>query len=198
MKRSVRLKPSEPPSRRFFRRSLEADLELWKHHASFGGEDKNRMVSIATWLLGGSAAVLWYILTSLDFTAPFGLKEPLRILGAAILGIGVSVLAVYVSLLYGRYSNQNWYKADYIARNRGWYDLLPLRENDIPEIELNGIAYRLNRLAIRWARPCKPEERLAPVFEVFFLGAMILFLLHLGWVDFSFGYAHIYLCGYII
>lgn len=25
-------------------RKPEDDLELWKHHATFGGEDKNRMV----------------------------------------------------------------------------------------------------------------------------------------------------------
>ncbi len=43
-------------------RNPDQDLELWKHHASFGGEDKNRMVTIASRLLGGSAAILLYIL----------------------------------------------------------------------------------------------------------------------------------------
>ncbi|HWB41310.1 MAG TPA: hypothetical protein VG500_08635 [Gemmatimonadales bacterium] len=39
-------------------RTEEQDLELWKHFAGFGGEDKNRMVTIASWLLGFSAALL--------------------------------------------------------------------------------------------------------------------------------------------
>ena len=53
------------PEKTFYGRESEQDLELWKHHASFGGEDKNRMVIVSTWLLGGSAAILWYIWTKL-------------------------------------------------------------------------------------------------------------------------------------
>ena len=45
------------PTETFYGRKPDQDLELWKHHASFGGEDKNRMVTVSTWLLGGSAAV---------------------------------------------------------------------------------------------------------------------------------------------
>lgn len=88
-------------------RSAEEDLEIWKHFASFGGEDKNRMVTIATSLLGGSAVILWYIWTEqVNFDdGNLVLEEAGRALGVAILGAGVSFLAAYVSLLYGGYSN---------------------------------------------------------------------------------------------
>ena len=112
-------------------RSAGEDLEIWKHYASYGGEDKNRMVTIATSLLGGSAVILWYILTKqVNFNdGNLVLREAGISLGVAILGAGVSFLAGYVSLLYGGYSNRNWEKANQIAFNRGWYDLLPKTSN---------------------------------------------------------------------
>ena len=113
------------------------DLELWKHYASFGGEDKNRMVTIVIWLLGGAAFILWHIWLHLIETSSvktssikFCLTDPLKVLGVAIVGMGISALAGYVSLLYGGYSNRNWAKADQIARYRGWRDPLPNEGND--------------------------------------------------------------------
>ena len=61
--------------------------------------------------------------------------------------------------------------------NRQWKDLLPLRE------KFSG--YTLNAIAKRWARDCEPEKALAPVFRVFFCGAILLCLLHLVFVVFS-------------
>ncbi|MFX0202763.1 MAG: hypothetical protein ACFFCW_42205 [Candidatus Hodarchaeota archaeon] len=162
---------SEPQPEPFYGRSAGEDLELWQHHASFGGEDKNRMVSIATWFLGASAAMLWYIWTSLICPNPLGIKEPLITLGVATLGMGVSALAGYISLLYGGYSNQNWEKADQIATSRGWKDLLPL------DHEAQG--HGLNAIAKRLARPCKPQVELAPVFVVFLVLAAFSLAAHL-------------------
>jgi hypothetical protein len=42
-------------------RTAEQDLDLWKHHAAVGGEDKNRMVAITTLLLGFSGGLLGYL-----------------------------------------------------------------------------------------------------------------------------------------
>jgi len=148
------------------------DLELWKHHANFGGKDKNIMVSICTWLLGGSAAVLWYIWTNQLCPNSIVPKEPLRAFGVAMLGMGVSAAAGYVSLLYGGYANRNWEKADRIARKRGWYDLLP----PDPDKEPRGVG--LNGFAKRLARPCNPEVRLPLVFVWFFFAAVLLFFAH--------------------
>ena len=36
-------------------------FEAWKYHASVGGADKDRMIQIATWLLGFSAAIIGFI-----------------------------------------------------------------------------------------------------------------------------------------
>ena len=49
----------------FARLVSNQSLELWKHYAGFGGEDKNRMVTLASWLLAGSAGTAWYIVTTL-------------------------------------------------------------------------------------------------------------------------------------
>ena len=165
-------------------RRPEEDLELWKHYASAGGEDKNRMVTIATFLLGGSAAILWYILTNqicpdkLCNLWPLKLKHPVIVFLVAILGMGVSNLAAYVSLLYGGYSNRNWEKADKIADYRGWYDLSLLAKTSPRE----GM---LNRIATTFAKPCDPTKELAPVFQAFFVFSMFLYVVHLFFVCFK-------------
>ena len=168
-----------------YRRTTQEDLELWKHHASFGGADKNRMVTISTWLLGGSAAILWNIWTEqidwekqIDFYK-LEFENPVRALGVALLGIGVSFFAGYISLLYGGYSNRNWEKADEIARHRGWYDL---RASNNKNVTRNGI---LNPIAAKLARPCDPKETLAPVFQQFFFASMLLFFVHFVFAFYS-------------
>jgi hypothetical protein len=182
-------------------RTVDQDLELWKHHASTGGKDKDRMVTIASWLLGFSAVILWYIVTNLIVSKTLELREPKIAILTAVLGIGVSILALYISLLYGGYSNQNWGKADKIACCRKWCDLLPSTEPSPrhddrhkaeaePTREQQNLVVRLyhrlhlslNRLAKRWARPCDPTKRLAPVFIVFLGLATFSLLLHLWFV----------------
>ena len=176
-----------------YRRSGGEDLEVWKRYASFGGEDKNRMVTIATSLLGGSAVILWDIWTEqihwnsrckIDF-CNLEFEKPLRALGVALLGMGVSLLAGYISLLYGGYSNRNWERADQIAFNRGWYDLLPPKKTpkghkDKEAVTREGL---LNPIATELlARPCEPKKTLAPVFQWFFWVSMFLFFVHVGFV----------------
>jgi hypothetical protein len=174
---------SEPQSEYICDRSEELDLELWKHHANFGGEDKNRMVTIASWLLVGSAGMLAYSWENLSFeniniweikNIAESIRDPVKALGFAILGLGVSILAAYISLLYGGYANRNWEKADRIAKNRGWKDLLPSHETSS--------GYSLNAIAKRRARDCDPEKTLPPVFKVYFGIAVCLCVLHLGFV----------------
>jgi len=182
-------------------RTVDQDIELWKYHASMGGEDKNRMVTMAGWLLGFSAVILWYIVTNLIDPKTLRFKEPTITLLSAMLGAGVSLFALYISLMYGGYSNQNWEKADQIARNRNWCDLLPSNKaspcqnkrhkdeaDPVREQQKSGSGFdpfgwlhlKLNLFAKGLARPCKPEERLAPVFIVFFCLATLSLLLHLA------------------
>jgi hypothetical protein len=96
-------------------RSEALEMELWKHHAAFGGEDKNRMVGIATWLLTFSAGILWYVISQVIGAAKMTDSLADRATMASCLGLVVSFLAGYIALLYGGYANQNWRKADEIA-----------------------------------------------------------------------------------
>lgn len=161
---------TEPINR--YGRNPDQDLELWKHHASFGGEDKNRMVTIASLLLGFSSTILGYIVAHLIDPDHLVLHQHYKAFAAATVGIVVSGFSGYVSLLYGGYSNQNWEKADQIAEDRGWKDLLP-SDDKSP-------GFALHTIAKRWARPCKPTEGLAPVFKVFVVLAMLSMLAHLA------------------
>ncbi len=158
-------------------RYREEDLELWKHHASFGGEDKNRMVTICTFLLGATGTLLWFILTQ-GTTGELEFSSPKQVLVAALLGVAASTLAAYMALLYGGYSNLNWEKADQIAKARGWTDLVPNNNQRIVGSGLNGFAKRR-------ARPCQPEQTLAPVFVWFFVIAIAFFLGHAAIIAWS-------------
>ena len=104
---------------------LQQDLEFWKHYAGFGGEDKNRMVTIASWLLGLSAAMLGYIVSETISPESFSVTEPVKALLLSVVGLGVSIVAAYIAVLYGGYSNRNWEMADRIASRQKWSDLLP-------------------------------------------------------------------------
>jgi len=159
------------PSRPQFGRTADEDLQLWLHFAAFGGEDKNRMVTVTSWLLGFSSALLWYVISRLLGGGGLRLEEPGRALVTAGLGIVISATAGYVALLYGGYSNQNWHRADAIAEVRGWHDLLP----DHPLPAVTGI---LNRRAFAWSRPCVPDTALAPIFRVFFALSGVVLVAH--------------------
>jgi hypothetical protein len=156
----------------FYGRTPDQDLELWKHYAAFGGEDKNRMVAIASWLLGFSAAILSYIVSTLLGTHDVVPIRPLQAAMASAIGVGASGIAAYVAVLYGGYSNQNWQRADEIAAARGWNDLLPGHPFKLPSTR------RANYVALRWARPCDPTKEQAPVFLVFLALSGFLFLVH--------------------
>jgi hypothetical protein len=155
-------------------RTEEQDLELWKHFAGFGGEDKNRMVTIASWLLGFSAALLAFAAQRLVDPEACKATDHLRIVGAVTLLIGIlaSLLTGYVAVLYGGYANRNWDMADRIARQRGWSDLVPDKS------DLSGRGWHVT--AWRWARSCQPREELPPVFLLFLVLAGLALLAHLG------------------
>jgi hypothetical protein len=148
------------------------DLETWKHFAAFGGEDKNRMVTVASWLLGLSSAVLWHTLVELMSGNAMALNEPQRAAMVSALGGGLSFIAGFVVLLYGGYSNHNWQLADEIAKARGWGDLLPSHHLTGPT---KGI---VNRTALFLARPCEPLRQQAPIFWLFLIVSVMMFAFH--------------------
>jgi hypothetical protein len=155
------------------------DLELWKHFAGMGGTDKNTMITTVSWLLAFAATAIGYIFTNSQMIASNTprVQEPGRMMVVSLLGIFVSVVAGYLAILYGGYSNRNWAKADEIARKRKWLDLLPESPDKMtPERVCK--PDRLAAFAWRRARPCYPQTELAPVFKIFSFLALLSGLTH--------------------
>jgi hypothetical protein len=156
---------------------------LWKYFGGVGAADKNTMVTVESLLLGFSAAIIWYVVTNLDFH-PLSLKEPYKGICLGVLGVVISCVAGYVSLLYGGYSNWNWAKADAIARDQAerfpkWARLLP--ENAKAAVE-KGTTHKLSWfcvIATRFGQPCDPIAQLAPIFSLYAWLALCAALLHL-------------------
>jgi hypothetical protein len=95
---------------------------IWQHFANVGGADKDRMVTVSTWLLSFSGTIIGYIAIQ-----EWGGTEsnPLVAIILAFLGMLVSSLALAIITIYASYSNWNWGMADAIAKRYGWYDLYP-------------------------------------------------------------------------
>lgn len=99
----------------------ERAFEAWKHYAAAGGADKDRMIQIATLLLGFSAAIAGFIFD--HAVKGSHVTEPLAAAGLSIGGMIVAFASALVTLLYGGYANRNWARAERIARSSGWFEL---------------------------------------------------------------------------
>jgi hypothetical protein len=141
----------------------DRDLEVWKHFAGMGGTDKNTMILVVSWLLGLAAGAIGYCVNELSDSPSAGLGQPVSVVAVSGLGLILSLLAAYVTLLYGGYANRNWAQADMVARKHGWRDLLP----EGCAGEKTRRRWGLAATAWWFARPCDPERTLAPVFWVF-------------------------------
>ena len=135
-------------------------FEVWKWSGGIGGSDKDKMIQIVTWLLGFSAAII-------GFYAKGELKDP----RVPIFGILVSLVAAYVSLLYGAYAAWNWAIADDIANAYKWKELLP----DYLPTSISK-AGRQGTLVRCLAGPC--EGKIAPVFWVFCAVSLVSAAIH--------------------
>jgi hypothetical protein len=158
--------------------SDEHAFEAWKHYAAAGGADKDRMIQIATLLLGFSAAIA-------GFTFDHAVKghqitEPLAAAGLSIGGMIVAFASALVTLLYGGYANRNWARAEQIAESYGWSELqranTPLgsskKTTPAPSVLASWALYHSN--------PHPLDLRLAPVFLWFFLISALSFCAHLS------------------
>jgi hypothetical protein len=161
-------------------RRPELDLEVWKHFAGMGGTDKNTMITTVSWLLAFAATAIGYIVTNSQMIGPTSprVQHPGRMIVVSLIGIFVSVVAWYLAILYGGYSNRNWAKADEIARKRKWLDLLPEGSPDKMTPERGCKPDRLAAFAWQRAQPCYPQTELAPVFKIFSFLALLSGLAH--------------------
>ena len=182
----------------------EADaLELWKFFGGVGAADKNTMVTVETLLLTLSSTALGYLVTGIFRFDPFSVTKPYQGLGVAVLGFAISCVAAYLAVLYGGYSNWNWGMADFIARTKKneiasatppikwetllpeeadtskWEALLPKKADTLVERMTDPNAW-FHKRAMKWGRPCEPTRRLAPIFTVFTLLALVAAFLHAG------------------
>ena len=130
-------------------------LDVWKYYGSIGGADKDQMIKIVTWLLTLSTGIV-------SLYATDQLKESRAIPLVFLAGVLVSSLAAFVALLYGGYAAWNWAIADRIAESYSWKEQSP-KFRPIPEAS----ALWRDKIPLHFAVPC--EDRVAPVFWVFFL-----------------------------
>jgi hypothetical protein len=133
-------------------------LEVWKYYGSIAGADKDTMIKIVTWLLGVSTGIIGL------YANAKGDGQLTNLL--LVLGVLVSGLAAFISLLYGAYAAWNWSIADQIAESYGFKEQKP---KDPPFSD--PIAFPLCL-----AKPC--GGKIAYVFKVFFLACMLSLLAH--------------------
>lgn len=155
-------------------------IELWKYFGGVGAQDKNTMVTVGSFLLGFSAALMGIIVDKgvLEFET-LSIGQPGKAIPFAMLGIVISCVAAYISLLYGGYSNRNWAKANAIARDREkcnpkWAELLrETVENGTTDTQSCFAA-----IAAQFGKPCDPIIELAPIFTLYTWLALGAVLLH--------------------
>ena len=92
-------------------------FELWRYCEEVGGRDKDRMVTIATWLLAFALAILAYLFVQLEKNCwvPNSLLELFFPTIAGLVICGLAGLLIYA---YGAYANRYWFMADWIKLNK--------------------------------------------------------------------------------
>ena len=96
-------------------------FNLWKHYEEAGGTDKNRMISLSTWLLALAGTILGFLMKeSINLEEP-AISQPHVVIGGSILGILLAILAILIVRGFAFYANLNWASANIIAE-----DLAPI------------------------------------------------------------------------
>lgn len=153
---------------------LTADhaLDAWEHFETTGGADKTTMVTVASWLLAFSSAIIGYAVTDPLKSDSFVFPKLVAMLFLAGIGVFTSVAAGFVAFLYGGYASNNWAKADEIAKRRGWDELLPNGSKAVSNSNKDGLAARFVR-----RRNC--SRQLTPIFKIFMALAIMSSAIHL-------------------
>jgi len=148
-------------------------LDLWMYFEEVGGKDKDRMVTIVTWLLAFAAVILSYIITQSDL-------DPTQRAILALIGIFISSMSSLFIYAYGAYANRYWYWADLLKE----YIIEDLNETHKTEVFINAIdadrKKRFNRLSqgiIKFfSRRESTTEGLVGVFRILLYLSLVLSL----------------------
>ncbi len=95
-------------------------LDLWKYCEDVGGKDKDRMVTISTWLLAFGVAIHAYIFTKGFQFESFSIKEckGIQVILPALVGMVICVIAGYLIYAYSAYANRYWYMAEWLKKEK--------------------------------------------------------------------------------
>ena len=149
---------------------------IWNNFAAAGSADKDKMVTIASWILGLSVAADGYLMSKWAHMF-HGAIEFFVIPLVVMLACLVTLFVVFV---YAGYSNRNWAKANELARCAGVEVLL--LDNEAPELKDDSLRF-LTRLALRMSKrlskPYDARTGMAPVFWLFLVLAIALFVTNL-------------------
>jgi len=156
-------------------------FERWKHFESVGGADKERMVTLATWLLAFATAILAFLAAkNFDYGKFCFMREP-EALVFSLAGIFICINALYLISAFGSYANLNWFIANSYAKKVD--GLKNLIEQKI-QYQRSGISSRYYNFVAGLSCRHDPEKGLAPIF-IWFLrftaALLILFFILFAW-----------------
>ena len=151
-------------------------FELWKHFESVGGNDKDRMVSIVTWLLAFAAAVLAYIGTKDINFESWSVENPIEAVFFSILGMFICAVSGFLVYAFGVHANRYWYRADLLINCIPDLRDFFLESEDLP---IWGRRKYYRKFIKKVGHSHDPKEGLALVFKVFlwFTGFLFYFFL---------------------
>jgi hypothetical protein len=87
--------PPNETAERTWGNDTKLAFEVWKYYGGIGGDDKDKMIQIVTWLLGFSSLII-------GFYASGKLTEPMGTLLLAVLGMLISFVAAFTAQNYGK------------------------------------------------------------------------------------------------
>lgn len=138
-------------------------FNLWLRFEEAGGTDKNRMISLSTWLLAFIAGIMGYIFTHNGSIVHLSIDNPNELMAPSIAGLFIALLVMNVVKGFSFYANFNWACADEIAKEH-----------------LEGIMPVKGKVLEKMKRKTHdPYTEMAPIFRTFYRvarGLAILFI----------------------
>jgi hypothetical protein len=121
---------SDPPKQTGIELQKTDYLQLWQYFESRGGELKERMLGLITWVLGFAAAVLGFAVSNtLDFDSSGVVKKPMLLIILSITGGSLTWYADIIIREFAEHINRNFDRADHArGGNRSLEEILASSE----------------------------------------------------------------------